>query len=103
MSRMGDDFWEKPVDRRATVKAAFDELGISRDTKAPIPGPVSSARWGQDTPAYIAELDGFLEPPGSYPISPALAEQLHYHPPAPVEGAAGEPSTDEGYEGMRRE
>jgi hypothetical protein len=81
MSRMADDFWQPEVDKRAVVKAAFEKLGITTEHRATEPEPVSKST--TDRLAAMDEREGIFTPPRSFPISPALADMLHYHPTTP--------------------
>jgi hypothetical protein len=78
MSKMADDFWQPEVDKRAVVKAAFEKLGITTGKRAPEPAPVSKST--TERLAAMDEREGVFTPPRSFPISPALAKIMGYHP-----------------------
>lgn len=81
MSRMvPDDFWQPEVDKRAVVEAAFQKLGISTGQRAAEPAPVTKST--TDRLTAMDKREGVFQPPRSFPISPALADILHYHPTA---------------------
>lgn len=70
------DFWQPPSDSARKWFAAQQQARPA----TPEPPPVSPVT--RDRLAALDARDGFLHPPGQFPVSPTLAAQLHYHPPA---------------------
>lgn len=82
-----DDFWQPPSD--SARKWFADQREAAK--APPAPPPMSAVT--RDRLAALDAREGFLRPPGSFPISPTLAKQLHYHPRAA--GSPGAPPVDD--------